>query len=77
MRKYLIDGISGPLIPVLINALLWRDDVNELAQIVGKESSPAQVDMPVERHRFVLGQDQNLFQTAVQAIRQGKVDDAI
>ncbi len=50
----LVDGVGGALIPVLVDALLRRHDVDELAQLAAT-TIPAEVDVPVEAHRLVLG----------------------
>ncbi len=73
----LIDGVGRALIPMLVDALLRRDDIDEFAQFAAKEMPPADIDMPIEAHGFVLRQHQHLPQPAVEAVRQRKVDDAI
>jgi hypothetical protein len=37
----LIDGVSGSLIPLLVDPLLRGDDVDELAQFSAEEMTPA------------------------------------
>ncbi len=73
----LIDRVGGPLVPVLVDALLRRHDVDELAQLAAQVIAPAEIDVPVEAHRFVLREHQHLAQPAVQAVREREVDDAI
>ncbi len=57
----LVDGVGGALIPVLVDALLRRDDLDELAQFAAEIGLPAEVDVPVEAHRLVLGEDESSF----------------
>ena len=73
----LVDGVGGALIPVLVDALLRRDDFDELAQFAAEVGLPAEVDVPVEAHRLVLGEDEVLSHPAVKAVRQGEVDNPI
>ena len=73
----LIDRVGRSLIPVFIDPLLRRHDVDELAQFAAQEPPPAEVDMPVQAHRLVLREDQHLADAAIQAVRQGEVDDPV
>ena len=62
---------------MLVDALLRRHDVDELAQLAAEIALPAEVDVPVEAHRLVLGEDEDLAHAAVEAVREGEVDDAV
>ena len=52
----LVDGVGRALIPVLVDPLLRRHDVDELAQLAAEIALPAHVDVPVQAHRLVLRQ---------------------
>ena len=73
----LVDGVGRALVPVLVDPLLRRHDVDELAQFAAEEPPPAEVDVPVEAHRLVLREDQHLADAAVQAVREREVDDPV
>ncbi len=73
----LINGVGGALVPLFVDALLGRDDVDELAQLAAEQMAPAGVDVAVEAHRFVLREHQHLADAAVDAIGKREVDDAI
>ena len=64
----LVDRVGGALVPLFVDALLRRNDVNEFAKFATEKLTPTGVDMPVEAHRFVLSQQQNFSQAAVEAI---------
>ena len=72
----LIDGVGRALIPVLGDPLLGRDDLDVLVQLA-REEPPALVDVAGEAHGLVLGQDEDLADVAVDAVRQREVDDPI
>ena len=73
----LIDGIGRALIPVLVNALLGGNNLDELAQFAAEIRLPAEMDVPVEAHRLVLREDQVPAYPAVEAVRERKIDDPI
>ncbi len=73
----LIDRVGRALVPLLVDPLLRRHDVDELAQLAAEELPPAEVDVPVEAHRLVLREHQHLPQAAVQAVGQREIDDPI
>ena len=50
--EVLVDGVGGPLIPVLADALLRAEDLDELAELVG-DDAPAHADVAAERQRLV------------------------
>ena len=54
-----------------------RHDVDELAQLAAEIGLPAEVDVPVEAHRLVLGEHEVLPHAAVEAVREREVDDPI
>ena len=51
--EVLVDRVGRALIPVLAHALLRRQDLDELAELLGHDA-PAHADVPVERQRLVL-----------------------
>ena len=71
----LIDGVGGALIPVLRDAHLRRQHFDEIA--VAHQRRPAAADVAVEAQRFVLRENENAAQIAVEAIGKRDVDDAI
>ena len=73
----LVDGVGGPHVPVFVDPLLRRDDVDELTEFAAEQVSPAEMDVPVEAGRLVLREDQNLANPAVQTVGQREIDDAI
>ena len=72
----LVDSISRSLVPVLVKALLRGQDVDEFVELATQES-PAEIHMSVKTDGLVLRQNQDLSQSAVDAIRQRKIDDTI
>ena len=72
----LIHGVGGAAIPIFADTLLRRNRGDIFAQF-GVENIPAGPDMAIERVRLVLNEDGDLAESGVQAIAQGKVDDAI
>ena len=73
----LVDGVGRALIPLLVDPLLRRHDVDELAQLAAQIIPPAERDVPVEAHRLVLREHQNPPQAAVEAVREREIDDAV
>src|SRR5580704_5462096 len=71
----LINGISGALIPVLRNAHLWRKYFDEISQ--AHQYGPAATNVAIEAERFVLREDEDAAQVAVQAIGERDVNDAV
>ena len=74
--QVLVDGVGGALIPVLADALLRRQDLDELAELL-RHHGPALADVAVERERLVLGRDEDVAQSRVDAVAQDEVDDAV
>ncbi len=64
----LIDGVGGALIPVLVDALLRWHNLDELAQLAAEIALPAEIDVSIEAHRLVLGEDEVLSHPAIEAI---------
>ena len=62
---------------MLVNPLLRWNDVGKLAQFHTEKPSPSQIDVSIKAHAFVLSEHQHLAQSAVETIRQGKIDNAI
>ena len=73
----LVDGVGGALVPGLGDALHGREDLDELAELVGDDGAPALADVAVERERLVLGEDVDVAQVGVDAVGEGDVDDAV
>src|SRR5277367_6422882 len=71
----LIDGVGGALIPVLRDAHLRRENFDEIA--VAHQRGPALAHVTIEAERFVLGEDEDAAQIAIQAIGKGDVNDAV
>ncbi len=74
--EVLIHRVGSPLVPVLADALLWREDFDEFAKFFG-DHAPAHADVAIERQRLVLGGDENVSESRVDAIAEGEVDDAV
>ncbi len=72
----LVDGVGRALIPVFVDPLLRRQDVDEFVEFAAEES-PAEVQMPVEAGGLVLRQHQHAAQATVDAVREGEIDDAV
>ncbi len=72
----LVDGVGGPLVPHLGQALLGRDHLDVLAELAAEEL-PAQVDVPVQAGGLVLGEHQDLAEVGVDAVGEREVDDPI
>ena len=74
--QVLVDGVRRALIPVLADALLRRQDLDELAELF-RDDAPSHPDVPVERQRLVLGGDEDAAQAGIDAVAEGKVDDPV
>ena len=74
--EVLVDRVGGAQIPVVAHPLLRGQDLDELAELLG-DDAPALADVPVERQGLVLGRDEDAPQAGVDAVAQGKIDDAI
>ena len=62
---------------MLVDPLLRRHDVDEFAQLAAEIALPAEVDVPIQAHRLVLGEDEDLAHAAVEAVGQREIDDAV
>src|SRR5271170_150995 len=71
----LIDGVGGALIPVLGDAHLRSEHFDEIA--VAHQRGPSLAHVTIEAERFVLGEDEDAAQIAIQAIGKGDVNDAV
>jgi len=71
----LIDGVGGAEIPVVGNAHLRRKNFEELAH--ADDRGPAAADVAIQAERFVLSDDEDAAEFAIQAIGKGDVDDAV
>ena len=74
--QVLVDGVRRALVPVLADALLRRQDLDELAELL-RDDVPAHADVAVERQRLVLRRDEDAAQPGVDAVAQGEVDDPV
>ena len=74
--EVLIDGVGGALIPLLADALLRRQDLDELAELFG-DDAPSLADVAVERQRLVLRGDEDAPEARVDAIAEDEIDDAV
>ena len=74
--EVLIDGVGGALVPVFADALLRRQDLDELAQLF-RDDAPALADVTIQRERLVLRRDVDAPEARVQAVAQDEVDDAV
>jgi hypothetical protein len=73
----LVDRVGGAHIPVGAGALHGRQQLEELAQFLRHNARPPFADVPVQRQRLVLGQDEDLAQAGVDAVGERDVDDAV
>ena len=74
--EVLVHGVGRALIPVLADALLRRQDLDELAELL-RHHRPALADVAVERERLVLRGDEDVAQSRVDAVAQDEIDDAV
>ena len=74
--EVLVDGVGGALIPVLADAFLRRQDLDEFAELF-RDDVPAHPDVAVERQRLVLGRDEDAAQAGVDAVAEREIDDAV
>ena len=73
----LVDGVGGAEIPVLVDPLLRRQHVQKLAQFPAEEAVPAEIEVAVEAACLVLREQQELPQSAVEAVGEDEVDDPV
>src|SRR5208337_3338304 len=69
----LIHRIGGALIPVLRDAHLRGQNLDEIAH--AHQRGPAPANMTIEAQSLVLGQYEYAAQVAIEAVRQGEIDD--
>jgi len=74
--QVLPDGVGGALVPVVAALHLGRHFLDELVQARGQEAE-ALGEVPAQRVRLVLGQDQDLADVGVDAVAEGEVDDPV
>ena len=74
--EVLVDGVGGAEVPVLADALLGRQDLDELAQL-GVHDAPAHADVAVQALGLVLGGDEDLPEAGVDAVGEREVDDPV
>ena len=73
--QILKDGVGSALIPVFVEPLLRRDNVDEFIQI-GGQKTPALLDMTNQAVRLVLSHDADAPDSRINAVGKWKVDDA-
>ena len=74
--QVLVHGVGGAQVPVLADALLRRQDLDELAEFLG-DDVPAHADVAIERQALVLRDDEDAAQAGVDAVAEREVDDAV
>ncbi len=72
----LVDGVGGASIPVFVESLLGRENIDVFVQFAAKKA-PGEVDVAVEAGGLVLREDENPPEAAVEAIRESEVDNAV
>ncbi len=74
--EILKDGVRRAEVPVLPDAFLRRQHLDELPELF-RDDVPPHPDVAVERQRLVLGGDENAAESRVDAVAEREVDDAI
>ena len=74
--EVLVDGVGGAEVPVLADALLRRQDLDEVAELF-REHLPAHADVPRQRERLVLGGDVDAAEAGVHAVGEREIDDPV
>jgi hypothetical protein len=70
----LVDGIGRATVPDGTLLLLGRDGLDELAELAAQVAPPA-LHVRDQRLRLVLGEDRDLADAGVDAVRQDEIDD--
>jgi hypothetical protein len=70
------NGIGGPLIPVFVNSLLCRDDLDEFSERSG-EDVPPYLDVAMKGDRFILSQGIDAPDIRMEAIGKGEINDPV
>ena len=73
----LVDGVGSAEIPVVIDPLLRREHVEELAEVAAEQPMPSQIQVAVEAPGLVLREHEQPPQTAVEAVREREIDDPV
>ena len=74
--QILVNRIGRTTVPMLfVHALLGRQQVDHFVEF-GAQKTPAALQVAQQRMRLVLGDDTNAAYARVDAVGQGKVDDA-
>ena len=74
--EVLVDRVGRAQVPVVAHPLLRRQDLDELAELLG-DHAPALPDVAVEREGLVLGGDEDAPQARVDAVAEREIDDAV
>ena len=72
----LVHRVRGALVPLFTDPLHGRQYFDELSHLAAQDV-PALADVPIQRQRFVLGENVDSPQVRVDAIGEGDIDDAI
>ena len=73
----LVHRIRRALVPLFVDPLLRRNDVDKLIQFPVEILPPRKVDMPREAHCLVLRQNKHFPYSTVEAVAQRIVDDPV
>ncbi len=71
----LVDGVGSSQVPAGGDAHLRGQDFDEVAQ--AHQGGPAFADVAIEAQRFVLREDEDAAEVAIDAVRKREVDDSI
>ena len=74
--QVLVHGVGSAEVPVFTDSLLRRQDLDELAELLG-DDTPPHAHVAAQRERFVLSSDEDSPQPRVDAVAEGEVDDAV
>ena len=74
--EILVNRIGRAAVPELTELLLRRHDVDELAELA-VQIAPAALHMLNQGLRLILRENEDLPDTGVDAVRQGKIDDPV
>ncbi len=73
----LINGVGCPLVPLFIDPLLRRHNIDVFIQLTAKIVLPSRSIWRSNWSLYILRQDEQLSKSTVEAIREDKIDDAV
>jgi len=73
--EVLEDGVGGALVPIDFDALLRRQQFDELVELAAQKT-PAALDVLDQAMRLVLRDDANTADAGVETVGQREIDDA-